>query len=69
KTGRIANVCQPNAILTLQEYLLDYASLATRRLGEEAIQKHLELIPDEKIRKLTLQYLERIKQGERDLYL
>ncbi len=69
KTGRIANVCQPNAILTLQEYLLDYASPATRRLGEEAIRKHLELIPDEKIRKLTVQYLERIKQGERDLYL
>jgi len=69
KSGDIANVCQPNAILTFQEYLLDYASPETRKLGEEAIKNFLAKITDEKIRNLTLKELEKIKEGQRDLYL
>lgn len=68
KTGEIHNVCQPNAILTFKEYLLDYASPETRSLGEEVIQKHLAQIEDPKIRSLTLERLSRIEKGERDLY-
>lgn len=69
KSGNIANVCQPNAILTFQEYLIDYASPFTRKVGEETIHKFLEEIPNEKIKALTIDYLKRIKNGERDLYI
>jgi 2-iminoacetate synthase len=68
KSGNIANVCLPNAILTFQEYLIDYASPATRKIGKKTISKFLEKIPNEKIKKLTINNLERIKKGERDLY-
>ncbi|MFZ5354339.1 MAG: [FeFe] hydrogenase H-cluster radical SAM maturase HydG [Bacillota bacterium] len=69
KSGNIQNVCQPNAILTFQEYLLDYASPETIAIGEETIKKHLEEIKNEKIKELTKQRLEEIKKGKRDLYL
>ena len=69
KAGQIQNVCQPNAILTFKEYLLDYASLATRKLGENVIATHLEQIENPKVRALTIERLARIEQGERDLYL
>jgi 2-iminoacetate synthase len=68
KTGEIQNLCQPNAILTFKEYLLDYASDSTRRAGEEAIKAHLEMIPSEKVRKETEKRLARLEQGERDFY-
>jgi 2-iminoacetate synthase len=68
KTGEIQNLCQPNAILTFKEYLLDYASDSTRRTGEEAIKAHLEMIPSEKVRKETEKRLARLEQGERDFY-
>ncbi|MFZ7103329.1 MAG: [FeFe] hydrogenase H-cluster radical SAM maturase HydG [Peptococcaceae bacterium] len=69
KSGQIANVCQPNAILTFQEYLLDYASPETKKLGEAAIARFLEDIPDPKIKELTGRQLTKIKNGTRDLYL
>lgn len=69
KTGNIQNVCQPNALMTFQEYLLDYASEETRKSGEEAIKKHLDKIENDKIRKLTEERLEEIRNGKRDLYL
>ena len=68
KTGEIQNLCQPNAILTFKEYLLDYASDSTRRTGEEAIKAHLEMIPSEMVRKVTEKRLARLEQGERDFY-
>lgn len=68
KSGQIANVCQPNAILTFQEYLLDYASPQTRMLGEKAIARFLEDISDDKIKELTLERLVQLKEGARDLY-
>lgn len=69
KSGNIHNVCQPNAILTFQEYLLDYASDEVKRAGEETIKKHLDEIKNETVRKVTEERLEEIKKGKRDLYL
>lgn len=69
KSGDIQNVCQPNALLTFQEYLLDYASDETREIGEELILKQLAQTKSENMRKLLLTQLEKIRQGKRDLYL
>lgn len=68
KTGEIQNVCQPNAILTFKEYLVDYASPETRAVGEETIKNHLEEIKNPRIRQLTEERLKLIEQGQRDLY-
>lgn len=66
KTGQIANCCAPNALMTLQEYLEDYASTETRELGIDMIRKQMELIPNPAIRRRALENLERIKEGKRD---
>ncbi|KLU59745.1 2-iminoacetate synthase [Peptococcaceae bacterium CEB3] len=68
KDGSIQNMCQPNAILTFKEYLLDYASPEVRSLGEKTITQHLALIPSARTRVETESRLERLTQGERDLY-
>ena len=67
KTGQIANVCQANAILTLQEYLEDYGDEALRVLGDAAITRELAAVPNEATRAKATEYLARIRQGERDL--
>lgn len=69
KSGEIQNVCQPNAILSFQEYLQDYASEETRRVGEMALDLHLDYITNPRIKERTVALLERVKQGERDLYI
>lgn len=66
KKGQIANCCLPNALLTLQEYLQDYAAPATRRKGEQMITRLLETVPGEKVRARAQEYLEAIRAGERD---
>jgi 2-iminoacetate synthase len=68
KSGEIQNTCQPNAILTFKEYLMDYASPETRAVGEKTIQKHLEMIPNPKVKEMTIKELKKIEQGTRDLY-
>ena len=68
KSGEIQNVCQPNALLTLEEYLLDHGDEETTRLGRELIAKEIELIPSPEIKKMTKERLEDLKQGKRDLY-
>jgi 2-iminoacetate synthase len=68
KSGEIQNVCQPNAILTFKEYLMDYASEETREIGEQTIQQHLDMIPDPKIKQMTIDELKKIEAGTRDLY-
>ncbi len=68
KTGQIQDVCQPNAILTFKEFLLDYAGAELREVGEKAIRHHLELIPNRKVRMVTEQRLAKIEKGARDLY-
>ncbi len=69
KSGNIQNVCQPNALMTFQEYLMDYASEETRAVGEAAIAEHVEQISSDKVKDLTKERLEEIKKGSRDLYL
>lgn len=67
--GFIQNFCTPNALLTLTEYLDDYAPEATRRAGRRIIRKELNGIKDQEIRTKIADRLERIRdQGERDLY-
>jgi 2-iminoacetate synthase len=68
KSGEIQNICQPNAILTFKEFLLDYASEKTIKIGEAVIQKHLGEIPNIKIREKTKERLKQLEVGERDLY-
>lgn len=66
KSKQILNVCGPNALLTLKEYLMDYASEETNKKGEEIIQKELANIPNEKVREKTKEYLQEIENGNRD---
>ena len=67
KSGQIQNCCHPNALMTLKEYLVDYASPETRKIGEELIQKELENIPKEKVRQIARDYLTEIERdGKRD---
>jgi 2-iminoacetate synthase len=66
KDQQIHNFCHPNAIMTLKEYLEDYASADTKKVGEELIQKELHTLSNEKIEKVVEQNLKKIEQGERD---
>ncbi|MBO8440383.1 MAG: [FeFe] hydrogenase H-cluster radical SAM maturase HydG [bacterium] len=66
KSGQIANCCQPNAMMTLMEYLEDYASPATREKGLKMIEREAQHIPNEKIRLKTMENIRRIAAGERD---
>jgi 2-iminoacetate synthase len=68
KSGEIQNVCLPNAILTFQEYLQDYADETVRQTGKAMIERNLIAIPNATIRKETERKLEEIKNGKRDLY-
>ncbi len=68
KPGLIKLHCLPNAITTLKEYLEDYADDETKKLGEELIQKELLNIPSEARRAKTVEFLDKIANGERDLY-
>jgi 2-iminoacetate synthase len=66
KTQQIGNCCQPNALMTLKEYLIDYAGPETRRRGEQMILDTIPLIPNEKARALTVQHLSDIENDQRD---
>lgn len=68
KSGQIHNLCQPNALLTLKEYLEDYADDDLKALGNEMIAKHLNYIPSDKMRANTVKRLAKIEAGERDLF-
>lgn len=66
KSGQIANCCQPNALMTLKEYLEDYASPDTKQKGEAVIQNEISHITSEKIKNLTIENLKKIAEGKRD---
>ena len=67
--GFIQNMCTPNALLTLQEYLTDFASPETQSAGDVAIQREIAQLPEGKRRADVLNRLERIRSAdERDLY-
>ena len=66
KSGKISLCCTPNALMTLKEYLMDYASPATRAAGERLIAASLDDIPEGRVREKTIERLARIEAGERD---
>ena len=66
KSGQIANCCHPNALMTLKEYLEDYASPDTKKIGDELIARELLTIPNEAVRKRAEQYLQEEVNGKRD---
>ena len=66
KSGQIQNCCHPNALMTLKEYLEDYASEDTKRIGEELIAREIEKVPREKTREIAKRHLEEIARGQRD---
>lgn len=69
KAGKIHEMCQPNALLTFKEYLLDYSLDKTRRVGEKNILNHLEAIENSEMKKIIINNLKKLEQGERDLYV
>ena len=66
KSGQIQNCCHPNALMTLKEYLMDYAAPETKAIGEQLIQAELGNIPKDKVREICKDHLEKIEQGIRD---
>ena len=66
KAGQIHNCCLPNALMTLKEYLEDYASPETKAVGEAVIEQQLPNIPNEKARAVVAKHLQEIAQGQRD---
>ena len=68
KSGQIQNCCHPNALMTLKEYLIDYASEETRKIGEELIDREIENIGKPELRPKVREELLKIEKGTRDLY-
>ena len=66
KSGQINNCCLPNALMTLKEYLMDYAAPETKAIGEALIASQLSDIPREKTREIVTDRLQKIAAGERD---
>ena len=66
KAGQIHNCCLPNALMTLKEYLEDYASPETKAAGEKVIAEQLQNIPNLRARAVVEQHLTEIEQGQRD---
>ena len=66
KSMQILNCCHPNALLTLQEYLEDYASPETKALGEQVIERELKKVKSDKVRDICRRRLGEIKEGKRD---
>lgn len=66
KSGQIVNCCHPNALMTLKEYLEDYASEETKKVGEALIDKELDVITNPKVKQKVIDYLANIHKGERD---
>lgn len=66
KSKQIQNCCHPNAIMTLKEYLVDYASPKTKKIGEELIKREINTVPKEKVRQIVEDNLGKIEHGSRD---
>ena len=69
KSGNIKNVCHPNAIMTLCEYMLDYGDEDFKEKVNKLISKEISKIENEKVRILVANNVERLKNGERDLFI
>ncbi|MFA9398436.1 MAG: [FeFe] hydrogenase H-cluster radical SAM maturase HydG, partial [Clostridiaceae bacterium] len=69
KSGNIQYVCGPNALMTLMEYILDYGDEELYKIGMELIEREIENIPRDDVKNLVKDNMERLKKGERDLYI
>ena len=65
KTGQILNCCHPNALMTLSEYLEDYASPKTKEIGYQMVEEELKRIPKEKVRQIAEDNIKQIKASNR----
>ena len=65
KSGQIQNCCHPNALMTLKEYLMDYASPETKAIGDKLIEREVLNVPNEKARAVVLENLRLIEQDNR----
>lgn len=68
KAGKIGDICTPNALMTLKEYLVDFASDDTRVKGEALIEQELAKITNQRVREIATQHIQEINQGKRDFY-
>ena len=66
KSGQIQNCCHPNSLMTLKEYLMDYASPETRAIGEELIRREIQNVSSERVRAIAEKNLQEIEKGSRD---
>ncbi len=66
KNMQILNCCHPNALMTLKEYLEDYASPETKEIGMKLIERELENIPNPKVKKIAADHIHDIAEGKRD---
>ena len=66
KSGQILNCCHPNALMTLKEYLEDYASPETKAVGEALIEREIEKVKNEKVKEIARRNLADIELGKRD---
>lgn len=66
KSGQISNCCLPNALMTLKEYLCDYASDDTKQVGDKLIHEQLDQIKSDKVRDIVIKQLHLIAEGQRD---
>ncbi len=67
KSGQIKNCCHPNALLTFEEYISDYADDELKEMGQKMIDAEIQNVPDERQRARATEYLRKIRNGERDL--
>ena len=68
KSGQIQNCCHPNALMTLKEYLVDYASSDTRKIGDKLIEKEIENIGKDNLKPIVRDEIVKIESGKRDIY-
>ena len=65
KNGQIQNCCHPNALMTLKEYLMDYASAETKEIGDRIIEQEMLKIPNEKVRKIAAEHINDIENNNK----
>lgn len=69
KSKQIHNVCTPNALTTLMEFLIDYGDEELKTMGQDLILKEIDKIEREDIKNIVINNISSLKQGQRDLYL
>ena len=69
KKHGIGNICHPNALVTLKEYAVDYASEKTAANADKLIKRELENIPNPEVREKTRENIKKVKEGSRDIYI